>query len=78
MFIGECFFTCPEGAQKLTARSLDAIQTLSSIQRIKNVRFKADQDQIYSLNLDQCFPGTIRLFLETFKISSFQTFDLPK
>nr|CAD2178036.1 unnamed protein product [Meloidogyne enterolobii] len=56
MFIGECFFTCPEGAQKLTARSLDAIQTLSSIQRIKNVRFKADQDQIYSLNLDQCFP----------------------
>uniref|UniRef100_A0A1I8BUX9 Uncharacterized protein n=1 Tax=Meloidogyne hapla TaxID=6305 RepID=A0A1I8BUX9_MELHA len=61
VFVGECFFTCPEGAQKLTARSLDAIQTLSSIQRIKNVRFKADQDQIYSLNLDQCFPGTTKI-----------------
>ncbi|KAF7634875.1 hypothetical protein Mgra_00005767 [Meloidogyne graminicola] len=75
VFVGECFFNCSEGAQKLTARSLDAIQTLSSIQRIKNVRFKADQDQIYSLNLEQCFPD----FRPT-KMSDFneEQFPLPK
>lgn len=57
VFIGDLFFYCPKGAPKITARSLDAFQTLSSIECIKTVNFRADQEQIYSLNLEQCFPN---------------------
>uniref|UniRef100_A0A915CXL4 Uncharacterized protein n=1 Tax=Ditylenchus dipsaci TaxID=166011 RepID=A0A915CXL4_9BILA len=59
IFIGQPFFNCPEGARIVTSRSLDAIQTLSAIQRTQSVRFKVDQ-YIYSLNLDQSFPGKFK------------------
>ncbi|KAI3411921.1 hypothetical protein GPALN_001979 [Globodera pallida] len=56
VFIGDIFFNGPEDAPKVSARSLDATQTLSSIQRVGVVRFRVDQQHIYSLNLAQCFP----------------------
>ncbi|KAI1715705.1 hypothetical protein DdX_08029 [Ditylenchus destructor] len=60
IFIGEAFFSCPPGARKINSRSLDAIQTLSAIQRIQSVRFKVDQEHIHSLDLEQSFPGTFK------------------
>ncbi|KAI1725149.1 hypothetical protein Ddc_06437 [Ditylenchus destructor] len=60
IFIGEAFFNCPPGARKINSRSLDAIQTLSAIQRIQSVRFKVDQEHIHSLDLEQSFPGSFK------------------
>jgi len=57
IFIGDVFFSSSEtDATKITARSLDAIHTLSSIERTKSVKFRADQGKIYALNLSTCFP----------------------
>lgn len=40
----------------LNARSLDAVQTLGALERVKSVRFKVG-DYVHALDLKQAFPG---------------------
>jgi hypothetical protein len=56
VFIGEIFFESTERSPPVSARSLDAIQSLSALQRIHAIRFRVD-DHIYSLRINQAFPG---------------------
>ncbi|KAL3077520.1 hypothetical protein niasHS_012226 [Heterodera schachtii] len=71
VFIGDIFFVCPEGAPKISARSLDALQTLSSVQRVGSVRFRVDQQHIHSLDLSQCFPDFCPTKLADFSADHF-------
>lgn len=70
VFIGQLFFENPKNARAVTSRSLDAIQTLGAIQRAKVVRFKVqdEPDHIYSLCLDQAFPGFRPIQLSDFRL----------
>jgi hypothetical protein len=72
IFIGDRFFNCPQGqgARVISSRSLDAVQSLSAIQRAGAVRFKVDE-HIYSLRLDECFPGFKPITLSHFRQGNF-------
>jgi len=75
IFIGDRFFNCPSqqgthGARVINSRSLDAVQSLSAIQRAGAVRFKVDE-HIYSLRLDECFPGFKPTTLSHFRPGNF-------